>query len=82
MGAWDVIKELGSAVLSGISYANSTLKAYENDYDYYSDEELLDEAQIMIARYNRSSSVGSDRVEYGNRIQAIINVLNSRGYDI
>lgn len=80
MSAWDIIKEIGDVVLGSINSAGSRVRDYENEYDYLSDDDLLDELRVVYARYNRAGYGSSDKMENYARCEAIINVLQSRGY--
>ncbi len=82
MSLKDVLKEIGDIALSGISAYGNQITAYENQYDRYSDEELVDEYRVMANRIRRASYGSSTKAECNARAAAIENVLRSRGYDV
>ncbi len=78
----DFLKAAGEGVLGAVSSYGQQISAYENEYDYWSDEDLVREYGVMENRFNRAAYGSAAKMEYLARGSAIKNVLNSRGYDL
>ncbi len=76
----DILKAVGEGALGAMSSYGEQIIAYENEYDYWSDEDLVREYGVMESRFNRAAYGSAAKMEYNARMTAIKNVLKSRGY--